>query len=122
MGDEEADEILAALGLDEEATESPERRFERRVVAAMVDARRAGVDYWRLFELIERQQRAAVRASFSGGEFGDDHSTVDEETIQYSQVVHATARALDAGASERRLLFNLASAYQLFEDDWSGEQ
>ncbi|WP_231186897.1 hypothetical protein [Haladaptatus sp. DYF46] len=122
MGDEEEAEILATFGLTGETTESPERRFERRVLAAMVDARRAGVNYWRLFELVERQQRAAVRASFSHGEFGVDHSTVDEATIQYSQVVHATARALDSGASTRELLFNLASAYQLFEDDWSKER
>ena len=119
MGDEEEAEILNALGLDDEATGSPERRFERRLSTALVDARRAGVDYWRLFELLERQQRAAVRASFSQGEFGSDHSTVNEGTIQYSQLVHATATALDAGASKRQLLFNLASAYQLFEDDWS---
>jgi hypothetical protein len=47
---------------------------------------------------------------------------VDDATIQYSQVVHATARALDAGAPTQQLLFNLASAYQLFEDDWSKER
>jgi hypothetical protein len=92
------------------------------LLAVMVDARRAGVDYWRLFELVERQPRAAVRASFSRGEFGADHSTVDEAAIQYSQVVHATARALDAGALTRELLFNLTSAYRLFEDDWSKER
>ncbi len=119
MGDEEAAEILTALGLDDEATESPERQFERRLCAALVDARRAGVEYWRLFELLEGYQRSAVRASFSEGEFGSDHSTVNEETIQYSQVVHATATAFDVGGSKRQLLFNLASAYQLFEDDWS---
>jgi len=119
MGDEEAAEILTALGLDDEEEESPERRFERRLCAAVVDARRADVDYWRLFELLEGYQRAAVRASFSQGEFGADHSTVNDATIQYSQVVHATATALDGGASKRRLLFNLASAYQLFEDDLS---
>lgn len=119
MGDEEEAEIRSALGLDDGAVKSPERRFERRLCAALVDARRAGVDYWRLFELLEGQQRAAVRASFSQGEFGPDHSTVSEETIQYSEVVHATATALHAGGSKRQLLFNLASAYQLFEDDWS---
>ncbi|WP_458186734.1 hypothetical protein [Haladaptatus sp. NG-WS-4] len=51
------------------------------------------MDYWRLFELLERFQRAAIRASFSQGEFGPDHADVSEETVQYSQVVHATARA-----------------------------
>ncbi|WP_227357043.1 hypothetical protein [Haladaptatus salinisoli] len=123
MAVEDTDEILAALGVeDEEVFGTAESRYERRLLSALVDARRDDVDYWRLFELTERFQRAAIRASFARGEFGPDHVDVGEETVQYSQRVHATARARAAGAPERRLLVNLAGAYRLFEDEWSGER
>ncbi|WP_458209507.1 hypothetical protein [Haladaptatus sp. NG-SE-30] len=122
MAAEDTDEILTALGLDSEGMlEKAEARFEHRLLSALVDARRDGVEYWRLFELMERYQRAAIRASFMQGEFGPDHADVSEETVQYTQIVHATARAHAAAAAERQLLFNLASAYQLFEDEWEGE-
>ncbi len=122
MGVDDRDEILTALGVDdEELLETPESRFERRLLSAMVEARRDGIGYWRLFELLDGYQQAAIHASFERGEFGTDHAEVDESTVQYSQVVHATARALNDGAGKRGVLFNLASAYQLFEDDWSEE-
>ncbi|SIR81962.1 hypothetical protein SAMN05421858_3943 [Haladaptatus litoreus] len=120
MGVDDTDDILTALGMgDDELPKSPASRFERRLLSAMVDARRDGMEYWQLFELVERYQRAAIRAAFTEEEFGSDHAEVSEATIQYSQIVHATAQALDDGAKKRGLLFNLASAYQLFEDDWS---
>ncbi|WP_266080113.1 hypothetical protein [Haladaptatus caseinilyticus] len=120
MSVDDTDEILAALGVaDEGAFEPPEARFERRLLSAMVDARRDGLEYWRLFELVEQYQRAAIHASFSDGEFGSDHVKVSEGTIQYSQVAHAAARSLEAGGEKRELLFNIASTYQLFDDDWS---
>ncbi|WP_435157249.1 hypothetical protein [Haladaptatus sp. DFWS20] len=75
-----------------------------------------------MFELVEQYQRAAIRAAFTEGEFAPDHADIGEDTIQYSRVVHATARALDDEAGKQGLLFNLASAYQLFEDDWSEEK
>jgi hypothetical protein len=122
MAVEDTDEILTALGADREVFGTAEARFEHRLLSALVDARRDDVDYWRLFELTERFQRAAICASFAQDEFGPDHADVREETVQYSQIVHATARARAAGAPERRLLVNIASAYQLFEDEWSREE
>lgn len=124
MRDEDAEEILDALGLDGETdlAASPEARFEHRLLSAVVDARREDVDYWRLFELLERYQRAAVRAAFRSGEFGSEYvGTVDQDTVQYSQVVHATAQAMTDGAEKRDVLVNLASAYRLFEREWTGE-
>lgn len=118
MREEERAEVLAELGVEGDGPVSPERRFERRIRSAMVDARCEGTEYWQTFELLERYQRAAVRASFEAGEFGDAHVGVDPSTVQYSQVVHATARAVADGASKRQLLVNLASAYGLFEEEW----
>ena len=77
-------EILDALELDGETDlpKSPEARFEHRLLSAVVDARREAVDYWRLFELLERYQRAAVRAAFRTGEFESEYvGTVDRDTV-----------------------------------------
>src|SRR6056297_199896 len=122
MSDEDIEEILHTLGLDDasDLPRSPEERLERRLASAVVDARRAGLDYWRLFEVLERYQRAAVRAAFRDGEFGEEYvGDVGHDTVQYSQIVHATAQAIGDGAEKRDALVNLASAYRLFEHEWS---
>src|SRR6056297_2532395 len=122
MSDEDIEEILHTLGLDDESDlpTSPEERLERRLASAVVDARREGFDYWGLFEVLERYQRAAVRAAFRDGEFGEEYvGDVGHDTVQYSQIVHATAQAIGDGAEKRDALVNLASAYRLFEHEWS---
>ena len=122
MSDEDIEEILHTLGLDDESdlAASPTERLERRLASAVVEARREGMDYWRLFEVLERYQRAAVRAAFRDGEFGAEYvGDVGHDTVQYSQVVHATAQAIGDGAEKRDVLVNLASAYRLFEHEWS---
>ena len=122
MSDEDIEDILHTLGLDEESDlpTSPEERLERRLASAVVDARREGFDYWGLFEVLERYQRAAVRAAFRDGEFGEEYvGDVGHDTVQYSQIVHATAQAIGDGAEKRDALVNLASAYRLFEHEWS---
>jgi len=125
MSDEDIEEILHTLGLDDESDlpASPEERLERRLASAVVDARREGFDYWRLFEVLERYQRAAVRAAFRDGEFGEEYvGDVGHDTVQYSQIVHATAQAIGDGADKRDALVNLASAYRLFEHEWSEDE
>lgn len=49
MGVDDTDEILTALGVEDGMFESPETRFKHRLLSAKVDARRDGMEYWRLF-------------------------------------------------------------------------